>query len=77
MTTNKIVSNVVNTAPERIFLDLGFDLSDENDLSFKELSDVTWSEDNATGYGIEYVRVDKLSDEWLRLCESAHGIKQK
>lgn len=74
MTKNKPV-NVATTAPERIFLDIGFDPTDE--ISFKELSDVTWSEDNASGHGVEYVRKDRAADEWLLLCEMAHGIKQK
>ena len=52
------VAKVVSTAPERIWLDLGFDASDEYEISFNDLVDVTWSHDNATGYGIEYVRAD-------------------
>jgi transglutaminase-like putative cysteine protease len=48
---------VVSTAPKRIWLDLGFD-PHEDEISFHELHEVTWSENNATGYGIEYVRVD-------------------
>lgn len=49
---------IVKTAPERIWLDIGFDPSDEDEISFNELVDATWSQDNATGYGIEYVRAD-------------------
>lgn len=52
------VAKVVSTAPERIWLDLGFDPADEDDISFHDLVDTTWSEDNATGYGIEHVRAD-------------------
>lgn len=52
------VAKVVSTAPERIWLDLGFDPTDEDDISFHDFVDTTWSEDNATGYGIEYVRAD-------------------
>jgi hypothetical protein len=52
------VAKVVSTAPERIWLDLGFDPSDEDEISFNDLVDATWSHDNATGYGIEYVRAD-------------------
>jgi hypothetical protein len=52
------VAKIVSTAPERIWLDLGFDPTDEDDISFHDLVDTTWSEDNATGYGIEYVRAD-------------------
>ena len=52
------VAKVVSTAPDRIWLDLGFDPQDEAEISFRELHDVTWSEDNASGNGIEYVRAD-------------------
>ena len=60
------VAKVVSTAPKRIWLDLGFDPSDEDEISFNDLVDATWSHDNATGYGIEYVRADI----------AAHGIKE-
>jgi len=50
------VAKVVSTAPDRIWLDLGFDPQDETEVLFGELHDVTWSADNATGHGIEYVR---------------------
>jgi len=50
------VAKVVSTAPDRIWLDLGFDPQDETEVLFGELNDVTWSQDNASGYGIEYVR---------------------
>jgi hypothetical protein len=52
------VARVVSTAPERIWLDLGFDPEFENEVSFGDLFDVTWSRDNATGNGIEYLRAD-------------------
>ena len=60
---------VVSTAPDRIWLDLGFDPSDEDEVSFHKLIDVTWSHDNATGYGIEYVRVDNTQPQrtWVGL----------
>jgi len=60
---------VVSTAPKRIWLDLGFDPSDE--ISFHELHDVTWSHDNATGYGIAYVRVDTTPPyrKWVGLTD--------
>ena len=50
------VTLVVSTAPDRIWLDLGFDPQDEYEIIFHELHDVTWSQDNASGNGIEYVR---------------------
>ena len=52
------VAKVVSTAPDRIWLDLGFDPQDEYEIIFHELHDVTWSQDNASGNGIEYVRAD-------------------
>ena len=60
---------VVSTAPDRIWLDLGFDPSDEDEVSFHELIDVTWSHDNASGYGVEYVRVDTTQPQrtWVGL----------
>ena len=60
------VAKVVSTAPERIWLDLGFAPSDEDEISFNDLVDATWSHDNATGFGIEYVRADI----------AAHGFKE-
>ena len=62
---------VVSTAPDRIWLDLGFDPSDEDEVSFHELIDVTWSHDNASGYGVEYVRVDTTPPqrEWVNLTD--------
>jgi len=39
--------------PETIYLDLGTECNDFNDLT-----DVTWSKDNATGKGVEYIRKD-------------------
>jgi hypothetical protein len=54
------VARVVSTAPDRIWLDLGFDPQDEYEIIFHELHDVTWSQDNASGNGIEYVRADTV-----------------
>ena len=64
-----IGKKVVSTAPKRIWLDLGFDPSDESEISFHKLNDVTWSHDNATGYGVEYVRADTIpaQREWVGL----------
>ena len=47
----------VTSAPERIWLDLGFNPY-EDDVHFSRLHDLTWSQNNATGDGIEYVRAD-------------------
>jgi len=40
--------------PEKIYLDLGF--TPDMVTDFNDLKQVTWSKDNATGEGIEYVR---------------------
>lgn len=47
----------ITSAPERIWLDLGFN-PHEDDVHFSRLHDLTWSQNNATGDGIEYVRAD-------------------
>ena len=44
----------VRTAPKRIWLNLGDDA--DGNWDFEDLEEVTWSANNATGYGIEYVR---------------------
>ena len=44
--------------PKRIFLNLG-DIQDLGVKDFKELSDVTWSEDRVFDSDIEYIRVTK------------------
>ena len=44
--------------PKRIFLNLG-DIEDLGVKDFKELSDITWSEDRVFDSDIEYVRVTK------------------
>jgi hypothetical protein len=57
----KKVPLVVQTAPERIWLQCG-DEYDTCNHHFSDLGDVTWSADQATHVGIEYVRAD-LSGE--------------
>lgn len=47
----------ITSAPERIWLDLGFNPYGE-DAHFSNLHGLTWSKSNATGDGIEYVRAD-------------------
>lgn len=67
----KPLAKVISTAPERIWLDLGFDPEVEDEVSFDDLFDATWSHDNATGNGIEYVRADlaPASKPWVCLTE--------
>ena len=64
------VAKVVSTAPDRIWLDLGFDPQDEYEIIFHELHDVTWSQDNASGNGIEYVRADTTPPKRQPLTKS-------
>jgi hypothetical protein len=52
----------ISSAPEHIWLDLGFDPWEE-DAHFSNLREVTWSEDNATGHGIKYVRATPAQAE--------------
>ena len=52
----------ITSAPERIWLDLGFNPYEE-DAHFSNLHDLTWSQNNATGDGIEYVRADLGSND--------------
>lgn len=47
----------ITSAPKRIWLDLGFNPYEDN-VHFDNLHDLTWSQNNATGDGIEYVRSD-------------------
>lgn len=51
-------ARVLETAPDHIWLDIGDELHFvEPETIFRDLADsVTWSEDNATGCGIKYVR---------------------
>ncbi len=52
----------ITSAPERIWLDLGFNPYEE-DAYFSNLHDLTWSQDNATRHGIEYVRADRAAQD--------------
>lgn len=61
---------VVSTAPKRIWLDLGFDPTLE-DAAFSELHEITWSSDNASGHGVEYVRADLAT----RNMDSTAGVQ--
>lgn len=47
------------TFPDHIWLDAGeaMEFAEPGD-SFRDLHEVTWSEDNATGYGVKYIRAD-------------------
>ncbi|MCZ2496395.1 hypothetical protein GN316_06465 [Xylophilus sp. Kf1] len=49
---------VITSAPGRIWLDIGFDPGEQGNVHFSNLNELTWSENNATGDGIEYVRAD-------------------
>lgn len=45
--------------PTSIFLDLGWKINPDHD--FNDFSHITWSVDNATGNGLEYVSLDEMS----------------
>lgn len=48
---------ITSTAPAHIYLDLGEGCNPaEPGVRFIDLAEVTWSEDNASGNGIKYVR---------------------
>lgn len=49
--------NIIKNIPERIYLNLGDGCFDDAD--FRDLSDVTWSEDKATDNDVEFVRMSK------------------
>lgn len=51
----------LKSAPERIYLDIGERFDCIFPPRFDLLEGVTWSEDNATSHGIEYVRADLAS----------------
>ena len=53
---------IASTSPERIWLDVGEEAATHHtETRFRDLHEVTWSEGNASGYGVEYVRADRAS----------------
>lgn len=66
MTNDKATRQAMKNQPTSIFLDLGFDpLETISNDDFNSLLSVTWSKDNATGNGLEYVSLDEMF-EFLR-----------
>ncbi len=66
------MSELNKTAPAKIYLCVGDD-SSVMDANFADLGDVTWAEDLATNYGVEYVRADVMESiraDVLALCEA-------
>lgn len=61
--------------PDKIYLNLG-DLTEEEykELDFKDLAEVTWSDDDVQDMNVEYVRTDafieKACDAYCRLCDT-------
>lgn len=53
---NELIQEQMENVPEKIYLDLGRNCP--NDCDFNELSQVTWSQDNATENGIKFTRSD-------------------
>lgn len=72
-TTAESLPLAVTSAPERIFLDLGFNPREE-DAHFSSLHDLTWSADNATGDGIEYVRADLAASPTAQAAPAAVAV---
>lgn len=65
MSDKNDLSKIAATAPEHIWLDLGEEAHLVDDrTTFKDLAGVTWSEDNATGQGIKYVRALAPHPHW-------------
>lgn len=61
------MSELENTAPNKIWLNVGFG-REETDVEFEGLSDVSWSEERISSADIEYVKKSKLKKEpdyWL------------
>jgi hypothetical protein len=79
------LDKIAATAPDHIWLDLGEEAHlVEEGTTFKDLGGVTWSEDNATGQGIKYVRAlashtgeaepvgwQHVANEWADMATSA------
>lgn len=66
------IRKLIESAPEQIWLDLGENLKAlTDDATFRNLSEVTWSEDNATGVGIKYARADVFA-EMHEILMAAH-----
>ena len=63
----------VASAPDRIWLDLGFDPR-ETDADFSDLNTPTWSADNASGHGIEYVRADRAARGAAQTAPAEHML---
>lgn len=59
--------------PSKIYLDLGTPDADD----FSDLKQVTWSKDNASGEGIEYVRKDLMFDflKWMDTDLKRYGAE--
>ena len=58
------MNNLPKNTPKSIYLDLGYKPAPAED--FNDLTDVTWSESNATGNGVKYIRgdvADKLAKD--------------
>lgn len=76
------IQKLIASAPDHIWLDLGEEahLITEGD-TFKDLGGVTWSEDNATGCGIKYVRAATSaapqSDGWISVDERLPAHEQE
>ena len=50
---------MIKNAPKRIYLQVGEDLPKNEDVNFKDLSEVTWCEDKINDSDICYIRAGK------------------
>lgn len=58
--------------PDKIYLNLGELSEDElNETDFKDLSEVTWSEDYVQGMNVEYIRKDAFIE---KACEGIEHL---
>lgn len=58
------MNNLPKNTPKSIYLDLGYKPAPGED--FNDLTDVTWSESNATGNGVKYIRGDVVESQTIR-----------
>lgn len=68
--------NAVATAPDHIWLDIGDD-PEMREWDFSKLEGVTWSEDNATGYGVRYIRADLAPPPAASLREQEDAVRYR
>lgn len=67
---------MIKNVPNKIFLVTGYDNDSENaDIEFKELTDVTWSETSIFDNDIEYVRREPINWEQQRITAAMFAMQ--